>query len=316
MPSQPVHARPSPSAGSCSWGGRTTAELCATFRASASTGGPPRQPHRPKRGHRESEAVSIVRTIPRSRAALPSLPKCGTKWRPARSAISSGAASDERPSCEPREGAVRTPRHVCAFCTRCPDRCPGPDFRASITAICREKASTATGIRTRVSAVRGRRPSPLDDSGREVGERSETSAAGPCRCAVANVFGPSRGCGEIGKHAAFRSPCPYGLGGSSPFSRIRKSPACRRVSTLWIGHESWIGATITASSAPAVLSLTEDHPAACAGTGTSGRGRSTSQIRSVRMSAHPDPGAMRQWVERVLQGVRERSDREDLRDRL
>ena len=27
------------------------------------------------------------------------------------------------------------------------------------------RASTATGIRTRVSAVRGRRPSPLDDSG-------------------------------------------------------------------------------------------------------------------------------------------------------
>jgi hypothetical protein len=31
--------------------------------------------------------------------------------------------------------------------------------------ICRAFASTATGIRTRVSAVRGRRPSPLDDSG-------------------------------------------------------------------------------------------------------------------------------------------------------
>ena len=30
----------------------------------------------------------------------------------------------------------------------------------------------------------------------------------------------TRGCGEIGKHAAFRSPCPYGLGGSSPLSRI------------------------------------------------------------------------------------------------
>ena len=31
--------------------------------------------------------------------------------------------------------------------------------------ICRAFVSTATGIRTRVSAVRGRRPSPLDDSG-------------------------------------------------------------------------------------------------------------------------------------------------------
>ena len=30
----------------------------------------------------------------------------------------------------------------------------------------------------------------------------------------------ARGCGEIGIHAAFRSPCPYGRGGSSPLSRI------------------------------------------------------------------------------------------------
>jgi hypothetical protein len=33
--------------------------------------------------------------------------------------------------------------------------------------------STATGIRTRVSAVRGRRPSPLDDSGRDAGGRRD-----------------------------------------------------------------------------------------------------------------------------------------------
>ena len=34
-------------------------------------------------------------------------------------------------------------------------------------AVCRQNLDTATGIRTRVSAVRGRRPSPLDDSGAE-----------------------------------------------------------------------------------------------------------------------------------------------------
>jgi hypothetical protein len=40
-------------------------------------------------------------------------------------------------------------------------------FAPSKVPFCREKASTATGIRTRVSAVRGRRPSPLDDSGED-----------------------------------------------------------------------------------------------------------------------------------------------------
>jgi hypothetical protein len=35
---------------------------------------------------------------------------------------------------------------------------------------------------------------------------------------VANFHGPS-GCGETGIHAAFRSPCPYGRGGSNPLSR-------------------------------------------------------------------------------------------------
>ena len=34
--------------------------------------------------------------------------------------------------------------------------------------------STATGIRTRVSAVRGRRPSPLDDSGGDADRRDES----------------------------------------------------------------------------------------------------------------------------------------------
>ena len=106
--------------------------------------------------------ASINTTEPGSPSPrTPPPPSRGVKSQPAK-------GGQFPPAPTPREGAVRTPRHVCAFCTRCPDRCPGPDFRASITAICREKASTATGIRTRVSAVRGRRPSPLDDSGREV----------------------------------------------------------------------------------------------------------------------------------------------------
>jgi len=46
----------------------------------------------------------------------------------------------------------------------------------------------------------------------------------PPSTTIATFRGP-RGCGEIGKHAAFRSPCPYGLGGSSPLSRIAEPQA-------------------------------------------------------------------------------------------
>jgi hypothetical protein len=64
--------------------------------------------------------------------------------------------------------------------------------------------STATGIRTRVSAVRGRRPSPLDDSGEVPGlERSGVAAlawrsvgegrsAGPCHDVPADRRGRLR----------------------------------------------------------------------------------------------------------------------------
>jgi hypothetical protein len=45
-----------------------------------------------------------------------------------------------------------------------------------------DQASTATGIRTRVSAMRGRRPSPLDDSGAETRPRlAKRAVAGPER---------------------------------------------------------------------------------------------------------------------------------------
>jgi hypothetical protein len=39
---------------------------------------------------------------------------------------------------------------------------------------------------------------------------------------------PSRGCGGTGRHAAFRSPCPKGRGGSNPLSRTSKPPIPKR----------------------------------------------------------------------------------------
>src|SRR6202012_55063 len=48
--------------------------------------------------------------------------------------------------------------------------------------------STATGIRTRVSAVRGRRPSPLDDSG---GGGGLTRAGGSLAARAASALRPA-----------------------------------------------------------------------------------------------------------------------------
>lgn len=118
---------------------------------------------------------------------------------------------------------------------------------------------TATGIRTRVSAVRGRRPSPLDDSGlvarawrrvpgiystsvearvvrlgRPRGVRrtpirrarptsSERSSRATLRYCLRSrrKSGTPCGCGGIGRRAAFRSPWEQSRGGSSPLIRIR-----------------------------------------------------------------------------------------------
>ena len=55
--------------------------------------------------------------------------------------------------------------------------------------------STATGIRTRVSAVRGRRPSPLDDSG---GTLSIRHASGSTDMSLAWLDG-AHGCGPGGR---------------------------------------------------------------------------------------------------------------------
>src|SRR3954447_16157438 len=56
--------------------------------------------------------------------------------------------------------------------TDCPARCPAGATERRKPATRASFLSTATGIRTPVSAVRGRRPSPLDDGGLEAGECS------------------------------------------------------------------------------------------------------------------------------------------------
>ena len=108
-------------------------------------------------------------------------------------------------------------------------------------------ASTATGIRTRVSAMRGRRPSPLDDSGAQPtgSEASKALGAGAARpvlprgpsetsspiprlvgCGCAIFACSARGCGGIGRRARFRSVSGQPGGGSSPLIRIEES-ACK-----------------------------------------------------------------------------------------
>src|SRR5207249_3579549 len=52
-------------------------------------------------------------------------------------------------------------------------------LRSRSPGLCRAFCSTATGIRTPVSAVRGRRPSPLDDGGLETGKATNGSADRP-----------------------------------------------------------------------------------------------------------------------------------------
>jgi hypothetical protein len=101
--------------------------------------------------------------------------------------------------------------------------------------------STATGIRTRVSAMRGRRPSPLDDSGANscveaskalhttvgasslvlplASQSAFTTIRRPSDSAISSQPAP-RGCGGIGRRARFRSVWMQVRGGSSPLIRI------------------------------------------------------------------------------------------------
>ena len=68
-----------------------------------------------------------------------------------------------------------------------------------------DQASTATGIRTRVSAMRGRRPSPLDDSGAQsAGSRLAKRPEPVPRCLTTVLAGPQR----LGRNRGFSSvPC-------------------------------------------------------------------------------------------------------------
>ena len=99
---------------------------------------------------------------------------------------------------------VRRPRHL--------SRMPLSSGRAV------KPSHTATGIRTRVSAMRGRRPSPLDDSGEN--RCPEASKAG----------GPSPR--DPATAASVRPPCDdgwYGLRSASTIS----SPAHTRMWRNW-----------------------------------------------------------------------------------
>src|SRR3954453_15191408 len=77
--------------------------------------------------------------------------------------------------------------------------------------VCRALRGTATGIRTRVSGLRIRRPSPLDDSGGEGGE--DRNCPPVCRLKFGGVGGglegvePPRPCGHGDLNAA-RLPVP------------------------------------------------------------------------------------------------------------
>ncbi len=117
---------------------------------------------------------------------------------------------------------------------RSPKAKPGPASTAP--------PSTATGIRTRVSAMRGRRPSPLDDSGaksvvRRLAKLAEPVPGGPAAAGPARPAPPGtpplrylrlpRGCGGIGRRARFRSVSGKPGGGSSPLIRIARRATAR-----------------------------------------------------------------------------------------
>src|SRR3954468_6025591 len=81
-------------------------------------------------------------------------------------------------------------------------------------------------MRTPVSAVRGRRPSPLDDGG----QGRASLATDPL---LSSAPAP-RGCGGIGRRARFRSVWGKPRGGSSPLIRMGLSPAAAEPSSLVI----------------------------------------------------------------------------------
>jgi hypothetical protein len=111
--------------------------------------------------------------------------------------------------------------------------------------------------------MRGRRPSPLDDSGAKSlgteaskargsvpsrpGPRAHAAGAvrpGPALC---DIFASARGCGGIGRRARFRSVSGQPGGGSSPLIRIGEPPptAVRRLAAVGAEQKSSRGSSVT-----------------------------------------------------------------------
>jgi hypothetical protein len=156
------------------------------------------------------------------------------------------AAGDTQPQLRAIAGGLERPLVLCE------ETSPQCDWRSTLAVnpsndkrprVSEAAVSTATGIRTRVSAMRGRRPSPLDDSGanscveatkalRTIADGAASLAAArpraraaqgrqrPSASAISSLPYP-RGCGGIGRRARFRSVSGQPGGGSSPLIRIR-----------------------------------------------------------------------------------------------
>ncbi|MEA2302331.1 MAG: hypothetical protein QOE44_2866 [Solirubrobacteraceae bacterium] len=133
----------------------------------------------------------------------------------------------------------------------CKSRKPCPDtdrlnaYRKPF--LSRAFSNTATGIRTPVSAVRGRRPSPLDDSGESTASLANAlPAPGPARrppnrplaaspTVPRAISSPAAGgCGGIGRRARFRSVWRQLRGGSSPLIRTRHAERVPSLGRGWV----------------------------------------------------------------------------------
>jgi hypothetical protein len=87
----------------------------------------------------------------------------------------------------------------------------------------RRTARIAAAISPRVCTIRDsgtprRSRQPLDNRADNRSTTAQQALDSRCGPTIANFLRTS-GCGETGIHAAFRSPCPYGRGGSNPLSR-------------------------------------------------------------------------------------------------
>jgi hypothetical protein len=152
-----------------------------------------------------------------SRRALAASPATARRQRRSRHQL-----SPARLPCEDRRTPPRTKPVITAPSTQ-----KGADFRA----LC----STATGIRTRVSAMRGRRPSPLDDSGAQLlgsrlPKRPEPSPA--------RRVGRHRSTEPSSRHTLYRSRCTRASSQRACVRYLRPSPTHADVAELVDAHGS------------------------------------------------------------------------------